>query len=331
MTTQNPVYLSGIQPSGLLHLGNWFGAIHQHVSLQKEPGEHYYFIADYHALTTVRDAEELRVYVRETAASYLALGLDPEHAVLWRQSDVPEVLEIAWLLGTLTGMGLLERATSYKDKIAQGMKPSVGLFTYPVLMAADILAYDASAVPVGKDQQQHIEMTQDMAGSFNAQFGEVFRRPEPLLPEEASRQKVPGTDGQKMSKSYGNTIWIFETGKALKKTISRIVTDSRTPEEAKEPDELFLFDLLSLFLPGGELGALQEAVRAGGEGAPGYGLLKGRLYEAIEDYFAPARSRREDLLADPAELDRILARGADQARERASAVRDRAYHACGLR
>ncbi|RMH04041.1 MAG: tryptophan--tRNA ligase [Planctomycetota bacterium] len=325
-------YLSGIQPSGLLHLGNYFGAIRQHIALQDQPGEHFYFIADFHALTSLRDPERLREYVREVAVTYLALGLDPERSVLWRQSEVPEVLELAWLLGTVTGMGLLERAHSYKDKIAKGLKPNVGLFTYPVLMAADILAFDSTRVPVGKDQVQHLEMTQDMATSFNHAYGqEVFRRPEPLLAEAEAMQKVPGLDGQKMSKSYGNTIWIFEEGGKLKKTINRIVTDSRPPEEPKDPDGLFLFDLMALFLPEAEVAEWKERVRRGGEGAPGYGRLKGVIREAMEAYFAPARERRRQLLADPAEVDRVLAAGAERARERALRTLERARRACGLR
>ncbi|MBC8330224.1 MAG: tryptophan--tRNA ligase, partial [Planctomycetes bacterium] len=313
------VYLSGIQPSGLLHIGNYFGAIRQHIADQDQPGEHYYFIADFHALTSLKDAALLREYVREVAVSYLALGLDPEKCALWRQSDVPEVLELAWMLGSVAGMGLLERAHSYKDKVAKGIKPSVGLFTYPVLMAADILAFDSTLVPVGKDQVQHLEMTQDMAASFNHAFGaEVFVRPEPLLAQAEAMQRVPGLDGQKMSKSYGNTIWMFEEGKKLKKVVNRIVTDSRPPEEPKDPDALFLFELMSLFLPDPEVAAWKAAVRAGGAGAPGYGQLKGVIFEAMDAYFAPARARRKELLADPAELDRVPARGADNARPRAT-------------
>jgi len=325
-------YLSGIQPSGLLHLGNYFGAIRQHVALLERPGRHYYFIADFHALTTVKDPEALRRNVFETAVTYLALGLDPERAVLWRQSDVPEVTEIAWLLSTVTGMGLLERAHSYKDKTARGIPASVGLFTYPMLMAADILAYDADCVPVGQDQVQHVEMTQDMAGSFNSVYGAgVLKRPECLLAEAGAAKKVPGIDGQKMSKSYGNDLWIFETGKALKKRVNQIVTDSRPPEEPKDPAGLFVFDLLALFLEPAELADWQEKVRRGGPGAPGYGHLKGRLCEAIESRFAAARARREELLAHPGQVAAILDGGAEKARAQARIVRDRCYRACGLR
>jgi tryptophanyl-tRNA synthetase len=324
-------YLSGIQPSGLLHIGNYFGAIRQHIRLLDEPGEHFYFIADYHALTSSRDPEALRGFVFETAVSYLALGLDPQKACLFRQSDVPEVTEIAWLLATVTGMGLLERAHSFKDKVAQGVKPTVGLFSYPILMAADILAYDSTVVPVGKDQVQHVEMTQDMAGYFNGAFGEVFVRPEMMMPKAERMQKVPGLDGMKMSKSYGNTIWIFETGNKLKKVINRIVTDSRPPEEPKDASELYLFDIMALFIDAAEVDEWKAKVEKGGDGAPGYGHLKARIYEGMEAYFAPARARREELIADRGEVERILAAGAEKARARAAQVRDRALKACGLR
>ena len=324
-------FLSGIQPSGLQHLGNYFGAIKQHVDAHSGEGEHFYFIADYHSLTTCRDPQELRTQVRETAVTYLALGLDPERATLFRQSDVPEVCELAWLLATVTGMGLLERAHSYKDKLAHGVKPNVGLFTYPILMAADILAYDSNVVPVGKDQVQHVEMTQDMAGYFNNHYGEVFVRPEYRLSDNESCAKVPGLDGEKMSKSYNNDIWIFETGKKLKKQFGKLKTDSREPHEPKDPAEILPLRFLELFLDAGELADWTERVRAGGEGAPGYGELKMRAWEAMEEYFAPARARREELLANPDEVERVLRAGAAGARERATAVRDRALAACGLR
>jgi tryptophanyl-tRNA synthetase len=323
--------LSGIQPSGRPHLGNYFGAIRQHIALQYQDADCFYFIADYHALTSSRDPLKLRESVRDVAVTYLALGLDPERVTLFRQSDVKEVTEIAWLLACVTGMGLLERAHSYKDKIQHGIKPNVGLFTYPVLMAADILAYDSDLVPVGKDQIQHVEMAQDMAGSFNAAFGEVFRRPESLLPKEEHHAKVPGLDGEKMSKTYGNDVWIFESGKKLKTAIGRIPTDSRAPEEPKDPDALLLIQFLELFVPPAELATWKERVRLGGPGAPGYGHLKMAIVEGMENQFAAARARREELIADPAAVDRILMRGAERARERAVAVRDRALSACGLR
>ena len=320
-------YLSGIQPSGLPHLGNYFGAIRNHIRLQDE-GECFYFIADYHALTTNRDPEALRERVREVAVTYLALGLDPERAALFRQSDVPEVCELTWLLASVTGMGLLERAHSYKDKTARGIQATVGLFTYPVLMSADILAYDSDGVPVGADQKQHVEMARDMAGLFNNAYGKVLALPEPVISERA---RVPGLDGEKMSKSYGNDLWIFESGKKLEKAVARIVTDSRAPEEPKDPDGVLLMDFLALFLEPGELEDWRERVRRGGEGAPGYGHLKQRLVAAVDEHFGSARGHREELLADPDRVDAALKAGAGRARERARAVRDRAYGACGLR
>ncbi len=325
------IFLSGLQSTGLLHLGNYFGAILQHVEAVKEEGEHYYFIADYHALTTGRDPEVMRERVREIAVTYMALGLDLDRAALFRQSDVPEVTELAWLLACVTGMGLLERAHSYKDKLAHGIKPNVGLFTYPILMAADILAYGSTIVPVGKDQVQHVEMAQDMAGYFNSAFGEVFVRPEYRLAKTEGMMKVPGIDGEKMSKSYGNDIWIFETGKKLKKRFGKIVTDSREAHVPKDPAELLPFRFLEMFLDESELAEWRARVTAGGEGAPGYGELKMRAWEAMEEHFAPARARREELLSDPGEIDRQLALGAERARRRARETRDRALLACGLR
>src|SRR6516162_162513 len=235
--------LSGVQPSGKLHLGNYFGAVKQHIALQDE-GLCFYFIADYHALTTIQDPALLRDNTRDVALDYLALGLDPNRAIFFRQSDVPEVTELAWILATVTNMGLLERAVSYKEKVDKGIEASVGLFSYPVLMAADILIYRSNVVPVGKDQVQHIEMTQDMAGKFNRQFGEVFPIPTFRLDKES---KVPGTDGQKMSKSYRNTIEIFAEGKALQKTVMSIVTDSSTVADPKDPDRCNVFALYSIF------------------------------------------------------------------------------------
>ena len=331
-TAAMKTFLSGIQPSGRQHLGNYFGAIRQHLLSQEEEGEHFYFIADLHALTTSRDPDELRACAQDTAVTYLALGLDAERAALFRQSDVPEVTEIMWLLATVTGMGLLERATSYKDKLAHGVKPNVGLFTYPILMAADILAYDADVVPVGQDQRQHVEMAQDMAASFNHIYEEeVFVRPEGRLPADELFARVPGVDGEKMSKSYGNTIGIFESGKPLRKLVGRITTDSRPPEEPKDPEELLVMRFLTLFLGPEELEDWRARVRRGGEGAPGYGHMKARLIEAMEETFARGRGRREELLADPDRVERALVHGAERARERARATLERAYRACGIR
>ena len=321
-------FLSGVQPSGLPHLGNYFGAIREHIRLQDE-GEAFFFIADYHALTTVHDAEKLRESVREVAITYLALGLDPEKCVFWRQSDVPQVTEIAWLLSTVTGLGLLERAHSYKDKIAKGIKPNAGLFFYPLLMAADILAFDADLVPVGQDQVQHVEMTQDMAGYFNNTYGrQVFKRPEWQL---SRTPRVLGIDGQKMSKSYGNALWIFEEGKRLKKAVGRIPTDSLTPEDPKDPEGMLVFEWLKLLVDEDEYADWCSRARKGGPAGPGYGHIKQRICQAMDEFFGQARERRRHLLEHPEEVERVLEEGARKARRVATEVRDRALEACGLR
>jgi tryptophanyl-tRNA synthetase len=316
--------LSGIQPSGKLHLGNYFGAIKQHIALQNE-ATCFYFLADYHALTTIHDPQTLRRNVRDAALDYLALGLDPEKATFFRQSDVPEVTELAWILATVTNMGLLERAVSYKEKIEKGIEASVGLFTYPVLMAADILIYRSHLVPVGKDQVQHIEMTQDMAGRFNRAYGEVFPIPNYRLDKDA---KVPGTDGQKMSKSYGNAIEIFAEGKPLKKTVMGIVTDSKTVAEPKDPERCNVFALYSLFATEEEKAALAARYRAGGMG---YAEAKGLLLEKITTYFAAARERRKELEQKPAYLEEVLRKGAERARKEARETMALVREAVGLK
>jgi len=315
-------YLSGIQPSGQLHLGNYFGAIRAHVEQQDNA---FYFIANYHALTTVREPEKLRAYTFEVAATYLALGLDPERAVLWRQSDVPEVTELAWLLATVTGMGLLERAHSFKDKRERGIQPSVGLFYYPVLMAADILAFDSDVVPVGKDQVQHLEMTRDMAQSFNALYGEVLALPSFEL---GVAELVPGVDGGKMSKSYDNHIPIFARGKALKKRVMAIKTDSTPIEDPKDPDTCTVFALYRLFADEAQQ-ADMRAKYAGGD--YGYGHAKLELLELMEAHFAEARERFAEFQAHPERVEEILRAGAAKARPVAQAVLERARTACGLR
>ena len=325
--------LSGIQPSGTLHLGNYFGAITQHIAMQDEfAGECFYFIADYHALTTLRDPDALRSYVFDVAVTYLALGLDPQKAILFRQSDVPEVTELTWLLSTVTGMGLLERGTSYKDKLARGIKPSVGLFTYPILMASDILVYGSSMVPVGKDQVQHIEFAQDMATHFNQAFAPetaVLRRPEWKL---SATPYVPGTDGQKMSKSYGNTIPMFESGKALKKIVGRIVTDSTPLGEPLSVEGCNVIALLKLFMTPEEIAEVEGWYAAGARGGEpfGYGHAKLLLKDRIETYFAEAREKREHLLAHPDEVEAVLATSAERARAVARGTVDACKRACGL-
>ena len=321
--------LSGVQPSGELHLGNYFGAIKQHLQLQHE-GDAFFFIADYHALTTVQDAALLKKLTREVAATYLALGLDPDLATFFRQSDVPEVHELTWMLETVTGKGLLERAVSYKDKVARGIKPSVGLFTYPALMASDILIYRSNLVPVGADQIQHIEMTQDMAQSFNAAFKtDVLIRPESRLSETP---KVPGTDGQKMSKSYGNTIPLFATGKKLKKAVNAIVTDSKDPKaEALDPATCNALAIFRLFGSEAEAEALAEQYRgAPGNGFLGYGVTKKAIIEKVQEQFGPARERYEALLKPGSELDDVLAVGGKKARAVACATIELCREATGL-
>jgi tryptophanyl-tRNA synthetase len=328
MTTPAPPpprrILSGVQPSGKLHLGNYFGAVKQHIALQEE-GSCFYFIADYHALTTLQDPKQLADNTRDVALDYLALGLDPEKATFFRQSDVPEVTELAWILATVTNMGLLERAVSYKDKIEKGIEASVGLFTYPLLMAADILIYNSHVVPVGQDQVQHIEITADVAGKFNRTYGEVFVIPTYRLDKGA---KVPGIDGQKMSKSYGNTIEIFAEGKPLSKTVMSIVTDSTPVEAPKDPDKCNVFALYSLFATDKEREELAARYRAGGVG---YGEVKKMLLKKIEDYFAPARERRKQLIKDTEYVESVMLRGAQRARAEAQKTMEKVRQAVGMK
>lgn len=318
--------LSGIQPTGRFHWGNYFGAIRQYIDLQHEEAS-YYFIADLHALTTIHEPERLRQLTIDAAIDLLALGLDPTKAVLFAQSDVPEVSELCWLLMTVAPMGLLERCHAYKDKLAKGLPSGVGLFTYPVLMAADILAYDSDVVPVGEDQVQHIEVCRDLAGAFNARFGqEVFRLPKAKILDHSA--KVPGTDGEKMSKSYKNVLELFEPEAPLRKSIMRITTDSRPMEEPKEPDGDHLYQLFRLFATDEEREEMSATYRRGNFG---YGQVKKALADVSQRYFADARVRRDALAADPEKVNAILRDGAERARKAASAVLLRAQRACGLR
>jgi tryptophanyl-tRNA synthetase len=316
--------LSGIQPTGRFHWGNYFGAIRQYIDLQNEQSA-YYFIANLHALTTVRDPKQLHTWTMDAALDLLALGLNPEKAVLFVQSDVPEVSELCWLLMTGAPLGLLERCHAYKDKKDKGLPADAGLFTYPVLMAADILAYDADTVPVGQDQLQHIEVCRDLAQSFNHHFGQVFVMPKGKILEATA--KVPGLDGEKMSKSYNNTLELFEDPKLQRKKIMRIVTDSRPMESPKEPETDHLYQLYSLVATDAEREAMAALYRRGGFG---YGEVKKALADAAERYFAEARARREELCANPARVRDILADGASRARKQAGAVLLRAKQACGL-
>ncbi len=317
--------LSGIQPTGRFHWGNYFGAIRQYIELQNSD-QAYYFIANLHALTTIRDPDQLRQLSIDAAIDLLALGLDPDQATLFLQSDVPEVSELTWLLMTGTPLGLLERCHAYKDKKARGIVADAGLFTYPVLMAADILIYDSNVVPVGEDQVQHIEVCRDLAGSFNHHFGETFVLPKAKILDTAAR--VPGTDGEKMSKSYNNTLDVFEDAKVQRKQIMRIQTDSRPMEESKEPAGDVLFDLYSLLVDGQQREAMAATYRRGGFG---YGEVKKALAAAAEEFFAESRARRAELAARPEFVRQVLGDGAQQARKTASAVLHRAQQACGLK
>ena len=317
--------LSGIQPSGTLHLGNYFGMMKPALELQ-EQGEALYFIADYHSMTSLFDPAERRRNTWDVALDFLACGLDPSRTIFFRQSDIPEVTELTWMLGTLTPMGLLERCHSYKDKTSKGIASNFGLFAYPVLMAADILIYDSNVVPVGQDQKQHVEVTRDIAIKFNEQYGETFVIPEPRIRSEVA--KVPGTDGEKMSKSYGNTIEIFGEEKAVRKKIMGIKMDSRTPQEPKPDAENNLaIQLLKLVAPTELAADSQERLRAGGFG---YGDLKKALFEQYWNYFAAARAKREELAANPDYVNKVLSEGALKARTLAEKVLKRARVASGL-
>jgi tryptophanyl-tRNA synthetase len=317
--------LPGIQPSGALHLGNYFGMMKPSIELQSQ-GEAFYFIANYHSMTSLFDADQRRQNTLNVALDFLACGLDPQRAVFFRQSDVPEVTELAWILTTLTPMGLLERCHSYKDKLARGLSPNHGLFAYPVLMAADILIYDSNVVPVGRDQKQHVEVTRDIAIKFNQQYGETFVIPEPWIREEVA--VVPGLDGQKMSKSYGNAIDLFGDEKSVRKRIMSIVMDSRTPQEPKPDAEKNLaIQLLRLVSPSAVSQDYEDRLRAGGLG---YGDLKKALFEHCWNHFAPARAKRAELAANPDYVEQVLRDGATRARAVAAVVLKRARHASGV-
>ena len=317
--------LSGLQPSGRLHIGNYFGMMEAALKLQHE-GDAYYFIADYHSLTSIHDGKLLRDHVRNLAIDFLACGLDPAKCVFFRQSDVPEHTELAWILSTVTPMGLLERCHSYKDKVANGISPSHGLFAYPVLMAADILIYDSDVVPVGRDQKQHVEVTRDIAIKMNEAFGEgLFKLPVPRIREETA--VVPGLDGLKMSKSYDNTIQLFEEPAALKKKIMGIKTDSTPVEEPKPTEGSSILALYKLVAPPADYDTMVADFKRGGMG---YGDFKKRLLQAVTDHFAPFRERRLEITADPKYVDRVLAEGAEKARVVARKTLARVRDAVGL-
>lgn len=318
--------LSGIQPSGRLHVGNWFGAIRQHVRLQDEGNDCFYFVANYHALTSTQDRAKLESSTLHVAMAYLALGIDPARSTLFLQSDVPQVAELAWFLNCVCPMGLLERATSYKDKVAKGLMANVGLFAYPVLQAADIVAYDAQLVPVGADQKQHLEITRDLVGKLNQAYGaDLLVEPAPFIVDAVA--VVPGIDGQKMSKSYDNTIEIFETPKATQKRVMQIVTDSTPLEAPKEPATCNVYALLKLFVAADEAAEIADAYRRGGYG---YGRAKKRLAERVNEAFAPARERYAALEARPDDVRDALREGGRKARAVAEATLSRVRDAAGI-
>ncbi len=313
--TKKKTILSGIQPSGKLHIGNYFGAIRQHIAMQDE-GDAFFFIANYHSLTSLREGEVLYQNTIDVTLDYLALGLDPNKATFFAQSDVPQVTELAWMLGTLTPVSLMEKGVSYKDKIAAGLSPNIGLFTYPILQAADILIYHSDVVPVGEDQKQNIEICRDLAGKFNRMYdGEYLVIPEDYIVKSVA--VVPGTDGRKMSKSYGNTIPIFGEGKAFKKTIMSIQTDSTPLEDPKDPENDNVFALIKLFADKAKQDEIAEKYRAGGYG---YGHAKNELLQMIKEYFGPALERRKELEKDLSYVKDVLAEGSKKARERAESV-----------
>lgn len=317
--------LTGLQPSGKLHVGNYFGAMKPAVELQQQ-GEGFYFIADYHAMTSGRDADALRQNIRELAIDFLACGLDPEKSVFFRQSAVPEVNELAWILSTVCPMPLLAKCHSYKDKVAQGISPNHALFAYPVLMAADILLYDSQKVPVGKDQKQHLEVTRSLATKLNETYGDgTAMMPEAII--KAESELIIGLDGRKMSKSYDNTLPIFGEEKQLRKLVMKIVTDSTPVEEPKPTENSSIIALYKLFASEGDVATMIADYQRGG---CGYGDFKKRLADAYWDYFAPMRERREEILKDPGYVDQVLAQGANRAREEAAKVLSRIRKAVGL-
>jgi tryptophanyl-tRNA synthetase len=325
MTSKNSMrVLSGIQPSGALHLGNYFGMMSRMVQYQSK-NELFCFIANYHALTTIPVSETLSQNTFNAACDFLALGMDPEKSTFWIQSDVPQVTELMWILSSLTGVGSMDRATSYKDKISQGLKPNMGLYSYPVLMAADILLFDTQLVPVGKDQKQHLEIARDIAIRFNNTYGETFAVPEPDIEKET--QLIPGTDGKKMSKSYNNTIPIFDSEKTIRKKIMRIITDKASIDEPKEKESP-LFQLYSLFLD--DKGQLELSNRYDGKGVR-YGDIKQELFQKVMDYFQPYREKRNKLVNNPKEVYEILKYGAKKAGLIANEVLARVKSSSGLR
>ncbi|NBB77250.1 MAG: tryptophan--tRNA ligase [Bacteroidetes bacterium] len=323
--SEKKIILSGIQPSGRLHIGNYFGAMRQHIRMQEE-GEAYYFLANYHSLTSISDGDKLMEYTMDVVLDYLALGLDPEKCTLFAQSDVPQTTELAWILGCVTPVSLMEKGVSYKDKVAQGLQPNIGLFSYPILQAADILIYNSDLVPVGEDQKQNIEICRDLAGKLNRAFdAELLKLPEEYIVKSVAI--VPGIDGRKMSKSYNNTINIFDEGKQLKKKVMSIQTDSTPLEDPKDPDSCNVFALIRLFADEETQREIAEKYRSGGFG---YGHAKKELLGLIEDYYADARARRKELRKDMDTVHDILKEGGNRAREKAESVMEPIRSATGL-
>ncbi len=322
---KNMRILSGIQPTGAPHLGNYFAMMKPAIELQNQ-GEAFLFIADYHTLTTTPNHNTLRKQITELAADFLACGLNPEKAIFFRQSDVPELTELTWILSCITPVGLLERCHSYKDKVANGIAPNCGLFFYPVLMSADILMYKSNIVPVGKDQKQHVEVARDIAIKFNNIYGETFPLPEPQIKENVAT--ISGTDGRKMSKSYGNTIPLFGNENQIKKLFMKIVTDSKTPEESKDPDSCSIFALYKLFANERQIEEMAARYRAGGLM---YGTAKQELFEMYKVHFTPLREKREELVADPQYIESILRNGAEKAAITAKKTMEEVKEKVGLR
>lgn len=317
--------LSGITPSGKLHLGNYFGAIRQHIEMQ-EKGDAFYFIANYHSLTSINDGQEIRENTLDIVLDYLALGLDPEKCTFFAQSDVPQVTELAWILGTFCPVSLMEKGVAYKDKVAQGLSPNIGLFTYPILQAADILIYNSDLVPVGQDQKQNIEICRDLAGKLNHVYDkELLKLPEEYIVKSVA--VVPGIDGRKMSKSYGNTIGIFDEGKTLKKKVMSIETDSTPLDEPKDPEACNVFALIKLFADKEKRKEIAGKYRAGGYG---YGHAKKELLAMITEYFAEARERRKELEKNEDYVMDVLREGSKTARERAETVMGPVREATGI-
>jgi tryptophanyl-tRNA synthetase len=317
--------VSGLQPSGRPHIGNYFGAMKRHVEMQEEYDAVFLFIAEYHALTSIQDKDEMRTNIYNLAVDYLALGLDPEKVTFYRQQDVPEIFELTWVFNCLVNMGMLERAHAYKQKVSEGSKPNVGLFDYPVLQAADILITDAQAVPVGEDQRQHVEYTREIARTFNSTYEQVFAEPQALIEEDTG--VIPGIDGQKMSKSYGNDIPLFADDDTLEDKVMSIETDSTPIDEPKDPEGDTVFQLHKLVTPEDELAEIREGYE---EGGLGYGESKKRLLKSMKEFIQPLRERREEIADNKNLVQEALKNGAEKIRPQAQEKLQKVRGATGL-